>query len=222
MSARHARSESATRDVVDMWFDPLCPWAWLTSRWLLEVEQVRPVTVRFNLMSLAMLNEDKDIPEEYQKLLAPGRGIGRVVMAAQVAHGDDVVGGLYTELGRRIHHEERERDRAMVSEALAAVGLPTELVDAWDDESLDAKVRASHERGIGLVGMDVGTPVVRIGEVAFFGPVVTPAPTGEDAGKLWDGAVLVASTPGFYELKRTRDEKPRFDVGAAPLHDRAR
>jgi 2-hydroxychromene-2-carboxylate isomerase len=218
--ARHARSET-DREIVDMWFDPLCPWAWLTSRWLLEVETVRPVDIRFHLMSLYFLNENNDISDDYRRLLAPGRGLGRVVMAAQVGHGDEVVPGLYAELGRRIHHEKRDRDQAMAAEALAAVGLPTDLVEAWDDESWDEKVRASHEQGIHLVGMDVGTPVVRVGGVAFFGPVVTPAPVGEEAGRLWDGARLVASIPGFYELKRTRDEQPRFDVGAAPLHDRA-
>ena len=213
---------SPERSAVDFWFDPLCPWAWLSSRWILEVETVRPVDVTFHLMSLNMLNEDRDISEEYRKLLTPGRGIGRVVAAAQVGHGDEVVPGFYTELGRRIHHEKRDRDQAMVSEALAAVRLPADLIDAWDDESWDAKVRASHDQGMNLVGLDVGTPVIRVGETAFFGPVVTPAPTGEDAGKLWDGVLLVAGTPGFYELKRTRDEKPRFDVGAATLHDRAR
>lgn len=220
-SARHARTETA-RETVDMWFDPLCPWAWLTSRWLLEVETVRPVDVRFHLMSLYFLNENNDISDDYRKLLASGPGLGRVVMAAQSRHGEEVVSGLYTELGRRIHHEKGDRDRAMAAEALAAVGLPTELADAWDDESWDEKVRASHEAGIGLVGMDVGTPVVRVGGVAFFGPVVTPAPAGEEAGRLWDGALLVASIPGFYELKRSRDDQPRFDVGAAALHDRAR
>ncbi|HUR75557.1 MAG TPA: disulfide bond formation protein DsbA [Sporichthya sp.] len=210
------------RQAVDFWFDPLCPWAWLSSRWILEVETVRPVDVTFHLMSLAMLNEDRDISEEYRKLLAPGRSIGRVVMAAQVGHGDEVLPGLYTELGRRIHHEKRDRDKAMVSEALAALSLPADLIDAWDDESWDAKVQASHDAGQNLVGLDVGTPVIRVGETAFFGPVVTPAPVGEDAGRLWDGVVLVAGTPGFYELKRTRDESPRFDVGAALLHDRAK
>ena len=118
-------------------------------------------------------------------------------------------------------HTELGMDSAMVAEALGAVGLSTDLIEAWDDESWDAKVLASHEAGISLVGLDVGTPVVRVGGVAFFGPVVTPAPTGEEAGRLWDGALLVASVPGFYELKRTRDEEPRFDVGAATLHDRA-
>ncbi len=208
------------RQTVDFWFDPLCPWAWLSSRWILEVETVRDVEVRFHLMSLAMLNEDRDISEEYRALLAPGRAIGRVVIAAQVGHGDEVVSGLYTELGRRIHHEKRDRDKAMVAEALAAVGLPADLIDAWDDESWDAKVRSSHEQGMNLVGLEVGTPVIRVGDTAFFGPVVTPAPVGEGAGKLWDGVVLVAGTPGFYELKRTRDEGPRFDVGAATRHDR--
>ncbi len=209
------------RSTVDFWFDPLCPWAWLSSRWMLEVQTVRPVDVKFHLMSLAMLNEDRDIPDEYKKLLATGKNIGRVVMAAQVGHGDEVVPGLYTELGRRFHHEDRERDQGTVAEALAAVGLPADLIEAWDDESWDEKVRASHEEGQNLVGLDVGTPIIRVAGTAFFGPVVTPAPAGEDAGKLWDGVVLVASTPGFYELKRTRDEGPRFDTGAAPLHDRA-
>ena len=212
---------SPERQTADFWFDPLCPWAWLSSRWILEVETVRDVDVRFHLMSLAMLNEDKDIPEEYRQLLAPGRGIGRVVMAAQVGHGDEVVPGLYTELGRRFHHEKRDRDQATVAEALAAVGLPADLIEAWDDDSWDNKVRASHEEGINLVGMDVGTPIIRVAGTAFFGPVVTPAPVGEAAGRLWDGVLLVASTPGFYELKRTRDSEPRFDVGAALLHDRA-
>jgi 2-hydroxychromene-2-carboxylate isomerase len=219
---RHSRDRSPDRSPVDFWFDPLCPWAWLSSRWILEVETVRPLDVTFHLMSLAMLNEDRDISADYRARLEPGRGVGRVVMAAQVGHGDQVIPGLYTELGRRIHHEKRDRDRAMVAEALIAVGLPTDLIDAWDDESWDAKVRASHDQGMNLVGLDVGTPVIRVGETAFFGPVVTPAPTGEEAGRLWDGVLLVAGIPGFYELKRTREEKPRFDVGAAPLHDRAR
>ena len=212
---------SPHRQAVDFWFDPLCPWAWLSSRWILEVQTVRDVDVRFQLMSLSMLNEDRDISDEYRALLAPGPGIGRVVMAAQVGHGDDVVPGLYTELGRRIHHEKRNPAPALAAEALAAVALPADLLEAWDDETWDAKVRASHEAGMNLVGLDVGTPVIAVAGTAFFGPVVTPAPAGEAAGKLWDGVLLVASTPGFYELKRTRDSAPRFDVGAAPLHDRA-
>lgn len=207
-----------TRQVADFWFDPLCPWAWLTSRWMLEVQEIRPVDVRFHLMSLATLNADEDIFEECKELLKPGRGIGRVVMAAKVAHGEDAVPVLYTELGRRFHHDKRDRDKATVTEALLAAGLPAELIEAWDDASFDAAVEASHAEGISRVGMDVGTPVISVGGVAFFGPVVTPAPAGEDAGKLWDGVVLVASVPGFYELKRTREEGPRFDVGAAPLH----
>ncbi len=210
--------DQRARQVADFWFDPLCPWAWLTSRWMLAVQQIRPVDVRFHLMSLATLNADRDISAEYRAVLAPGRGIGRVVMAAQGGHGDDVVPTLYTELGRRIHHEKRDRDKAMVTEALIASGLPGELIEAWDDASFDEAVEASHNDGISRVGMEVGTPVISVGGVAFFGPVVTPAPVGEDAGKLWDGVVLVAGVPGFYELKRTRDEGPIFDVGAAALH----
>ncbi len=203
-------TESTERTPVDFWFDPLCPWAWMSSRWLLEVEKVRPIAPSFHVMSLAYLNADKEIPEDYRKMLEPAWGPVRVAIAAAQAEGDQILLPLYTALGNRIHLEGRDIDRALIEEALVEVGLPVALADAADSTAYDEDLKKSHHAGMDQVGMDVGTPVIAVEGVAFFGPVVTPAPKGEDAGRLWDGVLLVAGTPGFYELKRTRDKDPDF------------
>jgi protein-disulfide isomerase-like protein with CxxC motif len=195
---------------VDFWFDPLCPWAWMSSRWLLEVEKVRPIAPSFHVMSLAYLNADKDIPEAYRKKLEPAWGPVRVAIAAAQAEGDQVLLPLYTALGNRIHLEGRDIDRALIVEALEEVGLPRSLADAAESTAYDEDLKKSHHAGMDQVGMEVGTPVISTEGVAFFGPVVTPAPKGEAAGRLWDGVLLVAATPGFFELKRTRDKDPDF------------
>jgi protein-disulfide isomerase-like protein with CxxC motif len=202
----------------DFWFDPLCPWAWMTSRWMLEVEKVRPVEVRWHVMSLAVLNEDKldTLPEQYSTFLREAWGPVRVVIAAQELHGDEVVGKLYTALGTRFHNREQPRNRETVVEALEEVGLPASLADYADSDKYDTQLRASHKSGIDLVGQEVGTPVIAVpgsdGEqIAFFGPVVTPAPKGDQAAQLWDGTLMVASIPGFYEIKRTRTTGPIFE-----------
>ncbi|MEW2488338.1 DsbA family protein [Streptomyces sp. NPDC048411] len=206
------------RTPADFWFDPLCPWAWMTSRWMLEVEKVRDVEVRWHVMSLAVLNEDKldELPEEYRDLLEKAWGPVRVVIAAQQKHGDDIVGPLYTALGTRFHNQGEGPTPEAIVGALKDVGLPVELADFADSDVYDAELRASHKEGIDKVGQDVGTPVIAVpgsdGEqIAFFGPVVTPAPKGEEAAKLWDGTLMVASIPGFYEIKRTRTQGPIFD-----------
>ncbi|OKJ10439.1 mycothiol-dependent nitroreductase Rv2466c family protein [Kitasatospora sp. CB01950] len=210
-------STADSRKTADFWFDPICPWAWMTSRWMLEVEKLRPVDVRWHVMSLSVLNEKRDdLPEQYRELLAAGWGPVRVLIAAAEQYGEEVLGRLYTELGLRFHNQGLPNTRETVVAALAAAGLPEELADAADTDAHDEKLRASHAEGIGLVGEDVGTPVIAVdgadGErVAFFGPVVTPAPRGEAAARLWDGTLLVASTPGFYEIKRTRTAGPSFE-----------
>jgi predicted DsbA family dithiol-disulfide isomerase len=202
----------------DFWFDPLCPWAWMTSRWMLEVEKVRPVNVRWHVMSLAVLNEPRleEMPEKYRQLMKEAWGPVRVCIAAAQAHGDQVLGPLYTALGTRFHNQGLPRERETIVAALKEAGLPEDLADAADTDAYDERLRASHEEGISLVGTEVGTPVIAVpgsdGEqIAFFGPVVTPAPKGEEAAKLWDGTLMVASIPGFYEIKRTRTQGPIFD-----------
>jgi 2-hydroxychromene-2-carboxylate isomerase len=202
---------ASDRITADFWFDPACPWAWLTSRWMLEVEKVRPVDTSFHVMSLAVLNEGRDLPEKYAENMKKAWGAVRVLMAASAVAGDGVLAPLYTALGTRFHVEQRDRDRGVVEEALTEVGLPTELAGAIESTELDDAVRKSHQQAMELVGDDVGTPVIKVGEAAFFGPVVTPAPKGEAAGRLWDGVLLVARTPGFFEIKRTRTERPSFD-----------
>ena len=184
----------------------------------MEVEKVRPIDMTWSVMSLSVLNEGReDLPESYRELLDRGWGPVRVVIGASRDRGDEYTKKLYDAIGTRLHPGEMggtdEGQRKAVTEALEEVGLPTDLMKYYDNvpgDDIDKLLRASHERGISLVGEDVGTPVVSFGDVAFFGPVVTPAPKGEAAGKLWDGCILVASTPGFYEIKRTRTKGPDF------------
>ncbi|SCE84976.1 Predicted dithiol-disulfide isomerase, DsbA family [Micromonospora viridifaciens] len=204
------------RAAVDMWFDPLCPWAWITSRWLLEVEQVRDLDIHFHVMSLSVLNEGRDLPEKYQDLMRNGWGPVRVCIAVEQAHGAQALAELYTAMGTRIHLGKEPLNREMLVGALTDVGLDPVLADAAESTAYDEALRASHEAGMRPVGTEVGTPVIHApgpdgGRVAFFGPVITPAPKGEAAGRLWDGVLLVAGTPGFYELKRTRELGPIFD-----------
>ncbi|HEV2451595.1 MAG TPA: DsbA family protein [Streptosporangiaceae bacterium] len=197
---------------VDFWFDPLCPWAWITSRWILEVEQVRPVRPRWHVMSLAVLNENKeDLPEKYRERLAKAWGPVRVCVAAEAKYGPEVLGPLYTAIGTRFHNQGEPRERATIEAALADAGLPAELAGAMDSTEYDEAVRASHEDGIQRVGYEVGTPVISVNDTSMFGPVVSPIPRGEAAGKLWDGVLLIAGTDGFFELKRSRYRDPIFD-----------
>jgi len=201
------------------WFDPLCPWAWITSRWMHEVTAIRDVEVEWKVMSLAILNEGNEVPPEYAEAMAAAWGPVRVCIAAQEGYGaqrPEVVGELYTAMGTRLHLQSRTDYAKVIEESVAEVGLPDSIAAAAQDATLDDALRASHDEGARLVGPDAGTPIIAIAdrdgdEIGLFGPVVTPAPLGEDAGRLWDGFVLMVQTPGFYEIKRTRDVEPQFD-----------
>lgn len=204
---------------VDFWFDPVCPWTWLTSRWMLDVVKTRPVTVSWHVMSLSVLNENRldELPERIRVLMGQAWAPVRVLTAVELIHGPQWLEPLYTALGTRYHLRQEPKNRATLEAALRETGLPVELADAGGTDRYDNELRASHHRGTTLVGQDVGSPIIAVpgpgadgDPVAFFGPVVTPAPKGEDAARLWDGVLAAASTPGFYEIKRTRTSGPDF------------
>jgi 2-hydroxychromene-2-carboxylate isomerase len=195
----------------DFWFDPICPFAWITSRWIGEVEEVRGIEVDWHVMSLSVLNEGRELPEEYREAMDKAWGPVRVIIAAREQHGDRYVKALYDAMGNQIHHEGNKDHSSVIAKALAETGLPPELARFADSDEYDSLLRSSHESGISLVGQDVGTPVVAFNGTAFFGPVLTRIPRGEVAGQLWDASVTLASFPHFYEIKRSRTERPEFN-----------
>jgi len=194
----------------DFWFDPRCPFAWITSRWILEVEKVRDISVTWHIMCLAYLNQDKDIPDDYREKLKNAWQPVRVLAAAEAEHGKEVLLPLYTAMGTRVHVNGGDLDRATIEQCLAEAGLPAGLADAMDDTSYDEAIKKSHHLGMDQVGNEVGTPTIAFEGQAFFGPVITKAPKGEAAGRLWDGFVLVTEYPYVYELKRARTTELDF------------
>jgi 2-hydroxychromene-2-carboxylate isomerase len=198
--------------VVDFWFDPICPWAWIASRWIHEVTEVRPVTPRWHVMSLSVLNADKEgLDDRYRELLATGWGPVRICIAAEQQFGPEALGKLYTALGTKFHLEKAPRERATYEAALKEAGLPESLADAADSTEYDEALKASHHDGMDRVGYEVGTPVISVNGTSIFGPVISPIPRGEAAAKLWDGVLAIAETDGFFELKRSRTRDPIFD-----------
>jgi len=198
---------------VDFWFDPLCPWAWMTSRWMLEVEQVRDATTVFHVMSLAVLNQGREgLDEDYRRRMDTEAWYGaRAAIGVELRYGQAGLRAFYTELGTRYHLGEESRTPETVRAALAQLGYDQTIADDCTTDRYDEALRASHHQGMDPVGMDVGTPVIRIEGVSIFGPVISPAPKGEAAGKLFDGVRAVMDYPGFFELKRSRTVGPIFD-----------
>jgi 2-hydroxychromene-2-carboxylate isomerase len=205
----NAAGSSAASPSVEFYFDPICPWCWMTSRWAAEVAEVRGFEIAWHPISLQIINEDSE-PGPYTESLRNGHRAGRVIEAARRAHGEGVVGGLYTEFGTRIHPGGREDFDAIIAEGLAALSHDASLAEAADDEQYDAQLRENTGHALEIAGPDVGVPIISVDGVSFFGPVVTPAPTGEQALQLWDGIVMAAGVPGFYELKRGRTKGPQF------------
>jgi len=196
---------------LDIWVDPQCPWAWMTSRWTLEVEKVRPVAVTFHVMSLAVLNEGRDLAAAYRAHIDESWGGSRVLLAVEQQHGQEALRTFYTALGTRIHPGGQPNAVPTFQAALTECGLPVELAQAALTDANDDALRASHHAGMDPVGDDVGTPVIHVNGMALFGPVISPAPKGEEAGRLWDGFVNVCAYPGFFELKRSRTVGPIFN-----------
>lgn len=196
---------------VDFWFDPTCPFAWMTSRWMLEVEKVRDVTTVFHVMSLSVLNEGRDLPEEYFEHMERAWAPARASLLVEQRHGPEKLAAFYTALGTRFHPGGESVSVETIAAALADVGADADILEICQTDAVDDDLRRSHNEGMEPVGQEVGTPVIRINGMSLFGPVISPAPKGEEAGQLFDGVQKVTSYPGFFELKRSRTVGPIFD-----------
>lgn len=213
---------------INFYFDPVCPFAWMTSKWVRSVMAQRDYAVEWRFISLRMINADVDydahFPPEYEAGHTAGLKLLRVAAKVRADHGPAAVGTLYAALGSHIFDSpadstddlptlDHRGTRDFVEPILTEAGLPTELADALDDPSFDPQIRAETAEALGLTGKDVGTPIIHFQPptgVAFFGPVISRLPDEDDALRLWDHVVGLASFPGFAELKRSLREVPQL------------
>lgn len=210
---------------IDFYFDPVCPFAWMTSKWVRIVAAQRGYDVEWRFISLRMLNShvdyDAQFPPEYEAGHTSGLRLLRVAARARAEHGPAVVGPLYEAISREVFDSPRSAEltpaergsQAFVAPLLAKVGLPVDLADALEDPSWDAELRAETDHALSLTGKDVGTPIIQFRPpdgTAFFGPVISRLPSEADAARLWDHVVGLTSFPGFAELKRSLRERPQL------------
>ena len=202
------------KDSVDFYWDPICPWCWITSRWMVDVDRQKQIHVNWKLFSLKKINQDRDIPEHFKILHQIGLRALRVAAAVSKEYGNDGLAKLYTVMGTRYHHDNEDIDEPdILEEILKACGFPTQLADAVDAEAWDKIIAADMDQAVAKVGTDVGVPLIVLDGgrgPGFFGPVFSPAPTGTSAVALWDAIIIAGGTPGFFELKRTRETGPLF------------
>ena len=204
--AAAAATAGSTSTAVQFYFDPACPWTWITSRWLVEVAASRDLQITWQQFSLRYHNKDNPGYDRIRDELNSQHPAMRILAATQQHHGNAAVGRLYTALGTMIHHDDDEH-LVHLADAIAAAGLPADLIKEGADDSWDAIIEASTERAWGIVGKEVGIPIVVIdgAETTYFGPVLSPAPTGDEALKLWDAYVTLCSIHGLFEIKRSRE-----------------
>lgn len=208
----HTVNSDSGPTMIDFWFDAACPFAWVTSRWIQEVQRVRDVQVAWRPMSLAVLNEGRELAQEYREFIdqtwLPARA------ASQIFHqyGHDILGAYYTHVGSAIHYGAEKNYEKVVTTALDDLGLDPDIGAQSTTDIFDSTLRTLHHEGVSLVGEDLGTPIMAIGGNAFFGPVITRVPRGEEAGAIFDAALALTSYPYFFEIKRARTERPQFDM----------
>lgn len=197
---------------IEFWFDPVCPWAWMTSRWIQEVERLRDgVEVDWNVMSLAILNEGRDMDDAHKKSHAFSKRACQVAAGVKAELGNEAMVKFYDTIGTINHNEGRSGEEGTLEEAVEKAGVPAEFLTRADNGEFDELLLASHNGAIDRVGDEVGTPVIAVNGVAFFGPVISPAPKGDMALQLFDGVVAAAGYDGFFEIKRSRTRGPQFD-----------
>ena len=200
------------KDIVDFYWDPVCPWCWITSRWMIDVGHQKQIRVNWKLFSLKIINAERDIPEPYKTLHEMGLKALRVAAAVRKSYGNDGLAHIYTLMGTYHHHDEEDIDTPEDLEKILQIGgYPTRLANAATDPAWDNLIRADMDQALAKVGKDVGVPLIVLdgGDgPGFFGPVCSPAPTGKAAVALWDAIIIAGRTPGFYELKRTRETEP--------------